>query len=83
MKQADVIIGEVYEARVSRRMVDVKVLARISVGYYDRRCRAKQRFLVKNLFTGREIRMTAARIREKHLPLFSPAPGGPGPEVTR
>ena len=64
MKQAEVEVGGTYIARVSGRLVRVRVLQTTSSPGRPKR------FWCKNLETGREIRCTAARLRHD----------GPAPE---
>ena len=64
MKQADVKIGDIYEARVSGNLVPVRVLRVDSLAV-----RSRTRFICRNEETGREIRATAARLRRRWTPI--------------
>ena len=75
MKQGDVCVGQTYEARVSGRVVRVVVLAeasratgRVALFPYERQQRGRRRWLVRNLASGREIIMTAGRLRATVAP---------------
>jgi hypothetical protein len=58
VRKADVKVGETYIAKVSGRLVKVKLVRESSFGGWD----------AENLFTGREIRVrTAARLRRAAL----------------
>ena len=66
MKQADVKVGGRYLARVSGFLVPVVVLSRETAG--GQRARRfghrRVRFACRNTKTGREVRKTAAALRE-------------------
>lgn len=75
MKQREIETGATYEARVSGKLVEVRVLTQIarrpgipSNGWSAKAFRTPGRrgvrqWRVKNLSTGREIVVTAARLR--------------------
>jgi hypothetical protein len=72
MKKSEIEVGKVYTAKVSGRIVPVEVLAERtgSSHYYGGAnsgaagfTRSTTKFTVRNLVTGREIVVSAARLR--------------------
>lgn len=63
MKQAEVYVGETYLSRISGKLVVVRVTAKDEYGGF--KSRSRTRYTVINLMTNRELRMSAARLRDR------------------
>ena len=61
MKQAEVEKGGVYLAKVSDRVVPVKIIGPAGTGYYSKR----QQWYATNLTTRKTIKVSAQRLRRR------------------
>lgn len=60
MRDREVQVGSLYWAKVSGRVVPVRVVGRSPIG--------RRQWWVRNLITGRETRVSAQRLRRPVLP---------------
>ena len=61
MKQSEVEKGGIYEAKVSDRVVPVKIIGPAGTGYYSKR----QQFFAQNLTTRKHLKVSAQRLRRR------------------
>lgn len=83
MKRAEIVIGQCYIAKVSGKLVPVRIEAdrgKTWVGRYPSSRRRDLGFTATNTVTNRSIRVTAARLRRKAEPAQQGQPycAGPG-----
>lgn len=67
--QKDVVVGQVWTAKVSQRIVQVKVLSVVDT----KRKGARLRFRCHNMDTGRDVTMTAGKLRDLKVSVTAPA----------
>jgi hypothetical protein len=77
MKQAEIVVGGLYRARISGNLVTVRVDEAIEPGYRGKTFTARSRCGCTNLKTGKKLRLTAAKLRRVVTPAEAALEGRP------